>query len=98
MLFKFSNLNSNLALTLGYFNAALNNSTLVETYIINLVFLFVLCRYELMSQCWVESDKRPSVPEIESALLSLMSGRSVPQLTSNGILKQKAGTLLDSHG
>ena len=28
MLFKFSNLNSNLALTLGYLNPALNNSVL----------------------------------------------------------------------
>lgn len=53
--------------------------------------------YELMSQCWVESDKRPSVSEIESALLSLMSGRSVPRLTSSGILKQKADALLESH-
>ncbi|XP_073245309.1 serine/threonine-protein kinase LMTK1-like isoform X2 [Porites lutea] len=53
--------------------------------------------YELMSQCWVESDKRPSVPEIESALLSLMSGRSVPRLTSSGILKQKPDGLLESH-
>ena len=67
-------------------------------YIINLVLLFVLCRYELMSQCWVESDKRPSVSEIESALLSLMSGRTVPRLTSSGILKQKADALLESHG
>ena len=30
MLFKLSNLNSNLALTLGYLNPALNNSTLVN--------------------------------------------------------------------
>ena len=74
------------------------NIFLVETYIINLVLLFVLCRYELMSQCWVESDKRPSVSEIESALLSLMSGRSVPRLTSSGILKQKADALLEPHG
>ena len=51
-----------------------------------------------MSQCWVESDKRPSVSEIESALLSLMSGRSVPRLTSSGILKQKADALLEPHG
>ena len=29
MLFKLSNLNSNLALTLGYLNPALNNSALV---------------------------------------------------------------------
>ena len=29
MLFKLSNLNSNLTLTLGYFNPALNNSALV---------------------------------------------------------------------
>ena len=30
MLFKLSNLNSNLALTLGYLNPALNNSALVD--------------------------------------------------------------------
>ena len=30
MLFKLSNLNSNLALTLGYLNPALNNSALVS--------------------------------------------------------------------
>ena len=30
MLFKLSNLNSNLALTLGYLNPALNNSALKE--------------------------------------------------------------------
>ena len=33
MLFKLSNLNSNLALTLGYLNPALNNSALVYIYI-----------------------------------------------------------------
>ena len=31
MLFKLSNLNSNLALTLGYLNPALNNSTQMNT-------------------------------------------------------------------
>ena len=32
MLFKLSNVNSNLALTLGYLNPALNNSALIEIY------------------------------------------------------------------
>ena len=32
MLFKLSNLNSNLALTLGYLNPALNNSALYNIY------------------------------------------------------------------
>ena len=32
MLFKLSNLNSNLALTLGYLNPALNNSALVYSH------------------------------------------------------------------
>ena len=32
MLFKLSNLNSNLALTLGYLNRALNNSAQVNNY------------------------------------------------------------------
>ena len=31
MLFKLSNLNSNLALTLGYINPALNNSALLQS-------------------------------------------------------------------
>ena len=33
MLFKLSNLNSNLALTLGYLNPALNNSALTHDHI-----------------------------------------------------------------
>ena len=33
MLFKLSNLNSNLALTLGYLNPAVNNSVLVDSAI-----------------------------------------------------------------
>ena len=33
MLFKLSNLNSNLALTLGYLNPAVNNSALVDSAI-----------------------------------------------------------------
>ena len=36
MLFKLSNLNSNLALTLGYLNPALNNSALY----------FKICKYD----------------------------------------------------
>ena len=37
MLFKLSNLNSNLALTLGYLNLAVNNSALVDsaTHLLN---------------------------------------------------------------
>ena len=31
MLYKFSNLNSNVALTLGYLNPALDNSVMVDT-------------------------------------------------------------------
>ncbi|KAJ7372760.1 Lemur tyrosine kinase 3 [Desmophyllum pertusum] len=44
--------------------------------------------YELMLQCWVEPDRRPSVQKLESTLMSLMSGRSVPCLTTSGNLKQ----------
>ena len=41
MLFNLSNLNSNLALALGYLNPALNNATLVEfDYQPTLKFLF----------------------------------------------------------
>ena len=36
MLFKLSNLNSNLAQTLGYLNPALNNSALEESLILSL--------------------------------------------------------------
>ena len=36
MLFKLSNLNSNLALTLGYLNPALNNSALVDSLVVGL--------------------------------------------------------------
>ena len=35
MLFKLSNLNSNLALTLGYLNPALNNSALKFSFVFN---------------------------------------------------------------
>ena len=41
MLFKLSNLNSNLALTLGYLNPALNNSALnINTHVFDLYTLF----------------------------------------------------------
>ena len=41
MLFKLSNLNSNLALTLGYLNPALNNSTLnINVHVFDLYTLF----------------------------------------------------------
>ena len=36
MLFKLSNLNSNLSLTLGYLNPALNNSALVDSLVVGL--------------------------------------------------------------
>ncbi|XP_078347904.1 NT-3 growth factor receptor-like isoform X2 [Oculina patagonica] len=44
--------------------------------------------YELMLQCWVEPERRPSVQKLESTLMSLMSGRSVPCLTTGGNMKQ----------
>ena len=40
MLFKLSNLNSNLALTLGYLNPALNNSALEFTVISDIGVIF----------------------------------------------------------
>ena len=48
MLFKLSNLNSNLVLTLGYLNPALNNSAL---YIKDRTYLFrvVLCLKRMIS-------------------------------------------------
>ena len=42
-----------------------------------------------MLQCWVEPERRPSVQKLESTLMSLMSGRSVPCLTTGGNLKQE---------
>ena len=42
-----------------------------------------------MLQCWVEADRRPSVQKLESALMSLMSGRSVPCLTTSSDLRQE---------
>ena len=42
-----------------------------------------------MLQCWVDSDRRPSVQKLESALMSLMSGRSVPRLTSSDNVKKE---------
>lgn len=42
-----------------------------------------------MLQCWVEPERRPSVQQVESTLMSLMSGRSVPCLTTGGNLKQE---------
>lgn len=42
-----------------------------------------------MLQCWVDPERRPSVQKLESTLMSLMSGRSVPCLTSGGNLKQE---------
>ena len=41
-----------------------------------------------MLQCWVDPERRPSVQKLESTLMSLMSGRSVPCLTTGGNLKQ----------
>ena len=53
MLFKLSNLNSNLALTLGYLNPALNNSALVDSLVVGLfreiAFLKSLPRYNVFS-------------------------------------------------
>ena len=40
MLFKFSNLNSNLALTLGYLNPALNNSALASTLFLSFLNIY----------------------------------------------------------
>lgn len=42
-----------------------------------------------MLQCWVDPERRPSVQKLESTLMSLMSGRSVPCLTTGGNLKQE---------
>ena len=47
MLFKLSNLNSNLALTLGYLNPALNNWALAKT----LVFTSLIPRRSLSPRC-----------------------------------------------
>ena len=50
-----------------------------------------------MLQCWVDPERRPSVEKLESTLRSLMSGRSVPCLTTAGNLKQET-ELRDSQG
>lgn len=49
--------------------------------------------YELMLQCWVEPDRRPLVQKLESTLMSLMSGRSVPCLTTTNNVKQRTEPL-----
>lgn len=49
--------------------------------------------YELMLQCWVEPDRRPSVQKLESTLMSLMSGHSVPCLTTSDNVKQRTALL-----
>lgn len=49
--------------------------------------------YELMLQCWVEPDGRPSVQKLESTLMSLMSGCSVPCLTTTDTVKQRTELL-----
>ena len=41
-----------------------------------------------MLQCWVDPERRPSVQKLESTLMSFMSGRSVPCLTTGENLKQ----------
>ena len=51
MLFKLSNLNSNLALTLGYLNPALNNSAL--DFIYWTVLIFILIYFE-----WRDSENQ----------------------------------------
>ena len=45
MLFKLSNLNSNLALTLGYLNPALNNTGLAVKSPITGTLLFKICTF-----------------------------------------------------
>lgn len=47
--------------------------------------------YGLMLQCWVEPDRRPSLQKLESTLMSLMSSRTVPCLTTS-ITKLKRET------
>ena len=42
MLFKLSNLNSNLALTLGYLNPALNNSAMVLVYFAVMALVLIM--------------------------------------------------------
>ena len=42
-----------------------------------------------MLQCWVDPDRRPSVQKLESALMSLMSGRTVPCLTTSSNMQQE---------
>ena len=55
MLFKLSNLNSNLALTLGYLNPALNNSALV--FIIRLMKNSItLCRVAVNNEIIVARE------------------------------------------
>ena len=52
MLFKLSNMNSNLALTLGYLNPAWNNSALVIIkFIIVHILLMLTCSHVLVVRC-----------------------------------------------
>ena len=56
MLFKLSNLNSNIALTLGYLNRALNNSALKNCFLV-LLFIYVL---ESLESNWLTYNAHAS--------------------------------------